>query len=103
MYNFDKVIERRNTNSAKWDGEKAKNPDMIPMWVADMDFETLPEVKEALIKRAEHNIFGYANVTDEYYDAVIGWMKRRHDFHVEKVQEIFKKLYSSKKPKNAYF
>lgn len=85
MYNFDKVIDRRNTNSVKFDGDKAKeNPDLIPMWVADMDFETLPEVTEALTKRASHAIFGYARPTDEYKEAVMGWMKRRHDFEVEK-------------------
>jgi cystathionine beta-lyase len=85
MYNFDKVIDRRNTNSVKFDGDKAKeNPDLIPMWVADMDFETLPEVAEALTKRASHAIFGYASPTQEYKEAVMGWMKRRHDFEVEK-------------------
>lgn len=85
MYNFDKVIERRNTNSHKWDGEYCqKDPDILPMWVADMDFETLPEVKDALVKRAEHGIFGYAGVTDVYLQAVVDWMDRRHQFHVEK-------------------
>jgi len=84
MYNFDKEIERRHTNSVKFDGDKAQNPDMIPMWVADMDFETLPEVKEALVKRAEHGVFGYAAVTDSYYQAVINWLNKRHHFHVEK-------------------
>ena len=54
MYNFDQVINRKNTNSVKYDGDKMQDPQMIPMWVADMDFETLPEVKEALVKRAEH-------------------------------------------------
>ena len=63
MYNFDQVINRKNTNSVKYDGDKMQDPQMIPMWVADMDFETLPEVKEALVKRAEHGIFGYANPT----------------------------------------
>ena len=84
MYDFDKIIERKGTNSVKYDGDKAQNAGMIPMWVADMDFETLPEVKAALIKRAEHGIFGYAAVTDDYYQAVINWMKDRHDFDVLK-------------------
>ena len=84
MYNFDKIIERRHTNSVKYDGDKANHPRMIPMWVADMDFETLPEVKEALMKRTQHGIFGYAGVSDEYLDATIGWLKRRHHFEVEK-------------------
>ncbi len=85
MYDFDKVIERRNTNSIKWDGEHCQeDSQMIPMWVADMDFETLPEVKEALVKRAQHGVFGYASVTDDYLQAVIDWMERRHQFHIEK-------------------
>lgn len=82
MYNFDKVIERKGTNSVKFDGEKATEG-MIPMWVADMDFETLPEVKEALMKRAEHGIFGYAKPTDQYYQAVMKWMKERFDWNIE--------------------
>lgn len=84
MYNFDKEVNRRNTNSIKYDREKAKDPRVIPMWVADMDFETLPEVKEALEKRAQHGIYGYAAPTDRYYQAIIHWLKTRHDFDVEK-------------------
>ena len=84
MYNFDKVIDRRNTNSGKYDTGYAKDHDVIPMWVADMDFETLPEIKEALIKRAEHGIFGYSFVTDDYLEAVVHWMESRHDFKIEK-------------------
>jgi len=84
MYNFDRIINRRGTNSEKYDGKYAQDPRVIPMWVADMDFETLPEIKKALVKRAEHGIFGYAYPTDEYYQAVIGWMKERHHFHIEK-------------------
>ena len=84
MYNFDKEINRRNTNSVKYDRDNIQNSRIIPMWVADMDFETLPEVKEALIKRAQHGIFGYATPTNSYYQAVINWMKARHDFEVEK-------------------
>lgn len=84
MYNFDKEINRRNTNSIKYDRNNIQNSRIIPMWVADMDFETLPEVKEALIKRAQHGIFGYATPTNSYYQAVINWMKARHDFEVEK-------------------
>ena len=85
MYNFDKVINRRNTNSVKFDADRVKNDEkMIPMWIADMDFEVLPEIKEALMKRAEHGIFGYAHPTDEYKEAVMGWMKRRHELDIEK-------------------
>ena len=84
MYDFDKVVNRRQTNSIKYDREKAQDPKIIPMWVADMDFETLPEVKDALIKRAEHGVFGYAAPTDKYYESVINWMKTRHQFMIEK-------------------
>lgn len=84
MYNFDKIIERKGTNSIKYDRENIEDSQLIPMWVADMDFETLPEVKDALIKRAEHGVFGYAAVTDEYYQSVMNWLKDRHDFLVEK-------------------
>lgn len=85
MYDFDKVIDRRHTNSMKYDREiDVKDPRLIPMWVADMDFETLPEVKEALLKRAEHGIFGYAAPTEAYYQAVIHWMQTRHDLQIKK-------------------
>jgi len=68
----------------KYDGEKMQDSHMIPMWVADMDFETLPEVKEALVKRASHGIFGYATPTESYYQSVINWMKTRHHFDIQK-------------------
>lgn len=84
MYDFDKVVNRRQTNSIKYDREKAQDPKIIPMWVADMDFETLPEVKEALVKRAQHGIFGYAAPTESYYQSVINWMKNRHQFDIQK-------------------
>lgn len=82
MYDFDKVIERKGTNSIKYDREKAQDPHIIPMWVADMDFETLPEVKEALVKRAQHGVFGYAAPTSDYYQAVINWMSSRHHLNI---------------------
>lgn len=80
MYNFDKINNRYNTNSIKYD---ACDPSVIPMWVADMDFEVLPEIKEALIQRAEHGIFGYADVNDEYKETVKSWMKTRHELDIE--------------------
>lgn len=81
MYHFDQVIQRRGTNSVKYD---QGDPGLLPMWVADMDFETLPEVKEALKKRAEHGIFGYAQPTEKYYQSVMNWLKKRHHFEVQK-------------------
>lgn len=81
-YNFDEIIPRRGTNSYKWDS--ARDADVLPMWVADMDFRTAPPVVEALRKRAEHGIFGYVRVPDAYYAAVTNWFARRHDWQIEK-------------------
>ena len=81
-YKFDEIIPRRGTNSYKWDS--AEDADVLPMWVADMDFRTAPPVVEALKKRVEHGIFGYVCVLDAYYEAVVigllddmpgGWKK----------------------------
>lgn len=77
-YNFDEIVSRRNTNSLKWD--LAASDHVLPMWVADMDFRTAPPIINALIKRAQHGIFGYTTVPDAYYDAVTGWFERRHHF-----------------------
>ena len=78
---FDAVRERRGSNSAKWDGLADEN--MIPMWIADMDFPVLPEIQDALVKRAGHGIFGYAWPDASYKEAVVNWMARRHDLTVE--------------------
>lgn len=86
MYNFDEIIDRKHTGSIKWDTMKENGIDeeVIPLWVADMDFKVLPEISDALIKRAMHPIYGYSMITDEYYEAVIHWMKTRHDLFLEK-------------------
>ena len=86
-YNFDEIIPRRGTNSYKWDS--AGDADILPMWVADMDFRTAPPVVEALRKRAEHGIFGYVRVPDAYYAAVTNWFARRHDWQIEKEWIIY--------------
>jgi len=85
-YDFDKVIERRKTNSAKWDGafNRFGGKDVLPMWVADMDFKAPPPVVEALIKRAEEGIFGYPLRPPSYYDTFMDWTRRHHDWNVEK-------------------
>ena len=75
-YDFDKVTPRCGTNSYKWDSTDDK--EVLPMWVADMDFPTAPCIINALEKRVEHGIFGYTRVPEEYYDAVISWFSRRH-------------------------
>ena len=74
MYDFDTVINRRNTDSSKWNVAE----DELPMWVADMDFETAPEIKEALFARVKHGVFGYSDVSAEWYDAYAGWWFKRH-------------------------
>ncbi|MBL4892031.1 MAG: hypothetical protein JKX91_09455, partial [Rhizobiaceae bacterium] len=89
-YDFDRVIDRSNTGSSKWDlylggvhagPIKAIGPNLdddgpIPMWVADMDFPSPQPVIDALHERVSHGIFGYTRVTDSYYDSVIGWFSR---------------------------
>ena len=86
-YNFDEIIPRRGTNSYKWDS--AEDADVLPMWVADMDFRTAPPVVEALKKRVEHGIFGYVRVPDVYYEAVVNWFVRRHAWRIEKEWIIY--------------
>lgn len=84
-YNFDKMTVRRGTHSLKWDvGEQE-----LPMWVADMDFETAPEIVEAVKARAEQGIFGYAIVPEEWYGAIGSWWDRRHHWKIEKDWLIF--------------
>lgn len=73
---FDDLITRRGTGSYKWD--EPEGDDIIPMWVADMDFRVARPIMDALRRRVEHGVFGYTLVTDEYYDAVISWFSRRH-------------------------
>jgi cystathionine beta-lyase len=81
-YDFDKETQRRGTNSYKWD--IVKEEDILPLWVADMDFEVAPCIKEALQKRVEHGIFGYTLVPESYYQAVINWFHRRHQWDIER-------------------
>lgn len=77
-YDFDKLVVRRGTDSYKWDS--AESDDILPMWVADMDFTTAPAVIDALKRRVEHGVFGYTRVPDSYYDSVINWFERRHNW-----------------------
>ena len=104
-YDFDKPIERQGTHCVKWDeptpllpkkegkcvqcsspsplGEDWDEASLIPLWVADMDFEAAPAIRDALKKRVDHSVFGYAIVQESYYDAVINWYERRHKWHIE--------------------
>ena len=83
-YDFDKLTDRKDTLSMKWDVEEG----VLPMWVADMDFETAPEVKAAVVKRAEHGIFGYSFAPDEYFSAVQSFFERRHGYRFE-IDDMF--------------
>ena len=84
-YDFDKVIDRRNTNSFKWDYcVKRHGMEVLPMWVADMDFEAPREVIEAIIKRARHRIYGYTPIPESYYEAVITWIKNKNGWDIRK-------------------
>ena len=105
-YDFDKPIERQGTHCVKWDeptpflakkegkciqcnspspfGKDWDEAPLIPLWVADMDFEAAPAIREALKKRVDHGVFGYAIVQESYYDAVINWYERRHQWHIER-------------------
>lgn len=80
-YNFDTPIDRHDTNSYKWDSLDMEN--VIPLWVADMDFKTAPCIIDALRKRVEHGIFGYTRVPDAYYEATINWFSRRHNWEIK--------------------
>lgn len=81
-YNFDEIINRKGTHSYKWDYNKSE--DLLPMWIADMDFRAPPAVIESLTARLQHAVFGYTYVPDLYYQAIQNWFKRRHQFHIEK-------------------
>lgn len=82
---FETVIERNGTGCLKYDGRAMRGmpADVLPLWVADMDFRVSSSIQEALTAQAAHGIYGYAQVQDSYYEAVRGWMKRRHQWDTE--------------------
>ncbi|MCM1077139.1 MAG: pyridoxal phosphate-dependent aminotransferase [Bacteroides sp.] len=84
-YNFDKIVPRRGTDSCKWDSRR----DVIPLWVADMDFQTAPCIIEALHRRVDHGVFGYTYVDDNYYDALIDWFSSRHLYNFNRRDVIY--------------
>ncbi|MBC8061255.1 MAG: pyridoxal phosphate-dependent aminotransferase [Clostridiaceae bacterium] len=85
-YNFDEIILRRNTNCIKWDRGAE---DVLPMWVADMDFKTAQPIIDALKGKLDSGVFGYTLHPDVYYDAIIGWWERRHNFTLKKDWLVF--------------
>ena len=82
---FDTVVDRKNTFSLKYDFAKKRNmpEDLLPLWVADMDFKISSYIQEAILKQTEHGIFGYSEVQEEYFEAVKQWMKSHHDWNIE--------------------
>lgn len=80
-YDFGKVIQRRHSGSYKWDSIPQ---DALPLWVADMDFEVAPAIKKALFDRVSHGVFGYTQIDDSYYNAVISWFHRRHQWDIKR-------------------
>ena len=86
-YDFSRPTDRRGTDSYKWDS--APETDIIPLWVADMDFETFPDITEALQRRVAHGIFGYTRVPEAYYEAVCNWFGKHHGWHINREDIIY--------------
>lgn len=86
QYDFDKVINRKGTNSLKYDFAKefGKEEDMLPLWVADMDFQTAQPIRDRLGEILEHGIFGYSDVKEDYYQAVTGWYQKRFGWETKR-------------------
>ncbi|MFZ3129631.1 MAG: PatB family C-S lyase [Desulfosporosinus sp.] len=85
-YDFDKIIDRHHTGCIKWDFNQRTfgREDILPMWVADMDFPAPEAVVEALVNRAKHGIYGYSDGMDGYYEALIDWMQERHGWEIQR-------------------
>ena len=90
-YNFDEIINRNGTDSVKWDGVESRwgRNDLIPMWVADMDFRTAPFVIEALRKRLEHEVLGYTFACKEWSESIVNWVKERHGWTIREEMLTF--------------
>jgi cysteine-S-conjugate beta-lyase len=92
-YNFDELIDRNNSDSLKWDGIEERlgivEKDLLPMWVADMDFKAPQVVIDAILDKAQHGIFGYSGNFNSYYDSVAEWMKKRHGWTIKKEWIVF--------------
>ena len=99
-YDFDEIVERRGTGCVKWDEQhpslstplpyrEGPGESLIPLWVADMDFRAAPAIQEAVRRRAEHGVFGYTLVSDEYYEAIISWFHRRHGWNIRREEILY--------------
>lgn len=83
--NFDEIIDRKNTNSLKYDfaKERGRDEDILPLWVADMDFRTAQPILDALHKTVEHGIFGYSEAKEPYFNALCGWFLKYYNWNIE--------------------
>lgn len=90
MYNFDKLVDRQGTDCIKWDMLERVygNKDLIPLFIADMDFEVLPQLQEAMVKRAQHPTYGYTMPNPKYYESFINWNKKRNNFDLVKEEMV---------------
>lgn len=86
-YNFDEEVERRGTGCVKWD--EGPSADVIPLWVADMDFKAAPAILDAVKRRAAHGVFGYTVVEEDYYEAIISWFQRRHKWSIQREEILY--------------
>jgi len=88
LFDFDQIIDRSKSNSAKWDKKILENgfgdPDLLPLWVADMDFKTTEPIINTLVQTAEYGIFGYSVIPPSFFDAVVSWFKRRYGWNIDK-------------------
>ena len=84
-YNFDEVIDRKSSNSIKWSG----NDDLLPMWIADMDFKVADEILEAMKKTIDHGIIGYDDRPDSFYESIIQWVRTRYNWEIKKEWLVF--------------
>ena len=85
-YNFDELVDRHNTNSVKWEkyDKDSSLKDCVPLWIADMDFVVCNEIKEAINKRANHQIYGYTSASDELYDSIVTWQRGKNNINISK-------------------
>lgn len=85
MYHFDQGADRKGTNCLKWDQTEAYfgKKDLLPLWIADMDFPLAPGIRQKLQERLDHGVFGYATLSPRYYQAVVSWMQRRHQYPIQ--------------------
>lgn len=86
VFDFDEIIDRKNSNCLKYDFalQRNKPEDILPFWIADMDFKTAPEIIDAIRQRAEHGIFGYSEVKEEYFEALRSWMEEKHGWKIQR-------------------